>query len=606
MLARGCSPSAGLGTLAVVSTWRWAVPVLFVTAACAPSGSASPVSRLDIPSFTQPKPPISASAFALEPAGVAPADGDGRIPNPTTPAGAPIQPPQKCSIIFDSAKGATSAMVNGAIAAGEDVISTTYVICLAGTFTSPIHVWDKYSPALLVIAPEPGHSAQLRLGHVKAGDVDPNDYDGGVVGGVTIADSRGVEVYGLSISGYTTYGPNYTPAGIYVTVRQSGSVAGKGVPHESPCFVRGDKACGDIYLLDDTVAGITNSADNEAGVTKAMCGNSGVGAYGIAILSHGSDTAHALQHVVVEGDTVDHVRTGQSETLTVNGDVSDFLVAGDKVFDTDNIGIDAIGWEEGSDQARHGLILSNLVANVDTWGNASYGSWNGKSCTEQPENAAGVYVDGASYIWIDHNTVWNSDQGIDLDVETANRYTDHLLVTGNAVVDGRGTTLADPSTGADPAGIPEKRSTVAGHDYVALYIDSYGAGSFIEDVYVHDNTFFNESQYYGATSRQVGPVVDLAGNWANVMIWRDTVAGGGGSDALNPLLELDTQPRSGSADFIDCNAYERLTTNPANGDFVLPNGNSYITLGAWVANNGHGFDGHSVVAAKSSCPVSVP
>jgi hypothetical protein len=589
-----------------MSTWRWAVPALIATSACAAAGYTSPSPHPALPSFTQPKPPISASAFVIERAGAAPVDNDGRIPNPATPVGTPIQPPQKCNATFDAGSGASSALVNAAIAAKENVITATYVICLAGTFTSPIHVWDKYSSALLVLAAEPGRAATLRLGQVKAADVDPNDYDRGVAGGVTIADSRGVEVYGLSISGYTTYGATYTPAGIYVTVRESGSSLGKGVPHESPCFVHGDKVCGDIYLLKDTVAGITNTADGEAGVSKTMCGNSGVGAYGIAILSHGSDAAHALQHVVVEDDVVDHVRTGQSESLTLNGDVSEFLVASNKVYDTDNIGIDAIGWEENSDQARYGLILGNVVANVDTWGNASYGTWNGKWCTEQPENAAGVYVDGSSYIWIDRNTVWNSDQGIDLDVETAHRYADHLLVTGNAVVDGRGTSLADPSKDADPTGIPEKISTVAGHDYVALYVDSYGTGSYIEDVYVHDNTFFNESQYYGATVKQVAPTIDFAGDWRNVMVWRNVIAGGGLSDALNPLLELDSPPTVGTAAYVDCNAYRRLTTNAVNGNFVLPNGNGYVTLGAWVGNNGHGFDAHSVVAAKSSCPSALP
>ena len=555
--------------------------------------------------FTQPTPPITASAFPIEATGVSPRDGDNLIPNAATPAGSPIAAPTSCDVIFDTAKAATAATVNTWIAAHDNTITKTTVLCLAGTFTAPIHVWDKYAPSLLVLAREPHHSAQLKLGQVKPADVNPNDYDGGDSGAVTIADSRGVEVFGLAITGYTTFGPTYTPAGIYVTVRQSGSTAGTKVPHESPCFVKGDKACGDIYLLDNTISAITNAADKESGATKSTCGNSGVGAYGIAVLSHGSDPAHALQHVVVEGNTIDNVRTGQSETLTINGDVADFLVSHNKVYDTDNIGIDAIGWEEGSDQARHGLIADNLVANVDTWGNASYGTWKGNTCTEQPENAAGIYVDGGSYIWIEANTVWGADQGIDLDVETPQKYADHLLVGGNSVVDTRGSSLGDPSNGANPKGIPGT-STVAGHDFVALYVDAFGMGSSIEYVYAHDNSVTNESQFYGATSVQTAPVVDIGGNWANVMIWRNIVTGGGGTDALNPLLELDSNPRPATSNYIDCNAYAGLTNNQSNGDFILPNGNGYTTLPSWLAANGRKYDTHSVVAARSTCAPSIP
>ena len=69
-----------------------------------------------------------------------------------------------------------------------------------------------------------------------------------------------------------------------------------------------------------------------------------------------------------------------------------------------------------------------------------------------PENAAGLYDDGGSYIWFESNTVWNSDQGINLDVETRRKETDHLLVSGNTVHDDPGTSAADPSTGTNPPG----------------------------------------------------------------------------------------------------------------------------------------------------------
>src|SRR6202042_2071203 len=193
-------------------------------------------------------------------------------------------------------------------------------------------------------------------------------------------------------------------------------------PHLSACFLNGG-ACSDIYLIDNTVRDITNTADQDD-TLKSVCGNSNVDAYGIAVIAAGSSASLALQHLVIEGNTVTGTRTGQSETVTINGDVPDFLASGNVIHDTDNIGLDTIGWETGTAQASHGYVTGNTVYNTDTWSNDSYGKWSNGTCVARPENAAGIYDDGASYIWIDSNVVWNTDQGINLDVETAGKETD--------------------------------------------------------------------------------------------------------------------------------------------------------------------------------------
>ena len=46
----------------------------------------------------------------------------------------------------------------------------------------------------------------------------------------------------------------------------------------------------------------------------------------------------------------------------------------------------------------------------------------------------------------------------------------------------------------------------------------------ITDVYVHDNTLQNQSQYYLTPSDGM-PVVDLGGSWSNVQIWHNTDCG---------------------------------------------------------------------------------
>lgn len=533
-------------------------------------------------------PPVSARAFRFEPAGRTPRDGDGLIPNAATPNGAAPGPVRSCSVTERASQGATSAGVNALVARVENTIRRRYVICLVGVFHDPIEVWSKWTSALLVIETRPGARASLHLGAVEPSQVNPNDHDGGVVGGVDLTDSRDVEVEGLSISGYHSDGPDFTPSGILVTVRAG--PARRAVPHESACFARSeDHACSGIYLIDDRVSDVVNVADETP--TRRDCGNSSVGAYGIAILSYGAEASRALQHVVVEGDTVEHTRTGQSETVTVNGDVTDFLLARDRVYDTDNIGMDAIGWEEGTDQARHGVIADNTVADVDTYGNESYGVYSKGRCRQQAENAAGIYDDGGSYLWITRNTVEETDQGIEADVETPRRETDHILVTDNRVSDGPGTSLRDPSLGSNPPGVPG-RSSVAGHAYDAFYVDAYGAGSIVRDVYAADNYFRNESRHYGATSVQTAPVVDVAGRYRTIMLWDNTVVGGGWRDRLNPLFEIDNRPSGRYPDVFNCTSYEDASREAGAGNFVDPSA-SYLALSSWKAHNGHGYDSRS-------------
>lgn len=555
----------------------------------------------------QPAPPVSARDFRMEPKWRAPEDNDNLIPNPATPTGSAIAPPSSCSILFSSSRGATSTTVNRWIALRENTIRARTVLCLSGVFRNPLHIWSKTTPALLEVAPAPGRRATFDLGKVSAADTNPNQYWSDS-GGISVVDSRSVEIYGLRIENYSYDGPAHTPAGIYVTTRSDTQDTKQGVlPHLSACFLHGG-ACSDIYIIHNTVTDIANTAD-ENHTTRSLCDNANVDAYGIAVIAGGTARSEQLQHVVVEDNIVSDTRTGESETMTFNGALKDFLVAGNIVDDADNIGIDTIGWETGGAQASHGYVDDNTVYNIDTLSNASYGSWNArtKHCSPLPENAAGLYDDGASYIWFGYNRVWNSDQGINLDVETAGKETDHLLVSHNIVHDDPGTSPLDPSSGTNPPGAAG-RSTVAGHDVYALYIDAFGPKASISDVYVHDNVFQNESQYY--LNRSSGmPVVDLGGLWSNVEIWHNVIDGLGRYDRYNPLIEVDAFPEPGSASVIDCNDYGDLSsaTNTVDGNFAVPS-SSFMSLAAWQKGNTRGWDLNSKVGGfASSCPTrSVP
>lgn len=531
--------------------------------------------------------------FPIEPAGIVPRAGDGRIPNPQTPTGTPIGSTPRCDVVVRGGAPGASGRLDALIARLQNRLRAPEVICLEGRFDQPIHVWGKFTPALLVIEAAPGHDAVVAPGRARASDVSPGEYDG-VAAAVSVVGSTAVEVRGLTITDDWARGTSQTPAGILVEVRGRGY---GGPP--SACFTHGTHACGGIYLLDDHVSDAANLAD-EVHDERRWCDNANVDAFGIEVESYGRGRAALLQHVVLEGDSVAHTHTGESEAIAINGDVEDFLLADDTVLDADNIGIDVEGWYNGTSQAAFGLIEHDTVADVDTWANAAYGVWDpaARRCLPLSPNAAGIYDDGATHLWIADDLVAQTDQGISLDTETAGASSSVILVTGNWVVDTAGTRRGDPSYGVNPPGVPG-RSDVAGHAYDAFYVDAFGPRTSIEDVYAAGNVFANASRFFGGRRLHHDDVVTFGGRWSHVEVWGNTIIGGGGSDSWTTLLGVDTRPVERGGTAIDCNDYERLSRlAPA---FTLADLTAG-SLSSWQQRNGYGWDRWSSVGARPRCP----
>ena len=66
-------------------------------------------------------------------------------------------------------------------------------------------------------------------------------------------------------------------------------------------------------------------------------------AHGIGVF--GTDGDHPIEEVEIVDNELANLTLGSSEALVVNGNVKDFLIEGNKVHDTNNIGIDVIGFE---------------------------------------------------------------------------------------------------------------------------------------------------------------------------------------------------------------------------------------------------------------------
>ncbi len=102
------------------------------------------------------------------------------------------------------------------------------------------------------------------------------------------------------------------------------------------------------------------------------------------------------------------MRTGNSETLDVDGNVTNFQITNNLVHDNDNIGIDVIGYEGvgpvGFDEAMYGVVSGNTIYNISGITNPGEGL---------SYDADGFYCDGCAYVTFERNLLINVDYGIE-------------------------------------------------------------------------------------------------------------------------------------------------------------------------------------------------
>ncbi|MGB9434875.1 MAG: putative Ig domain-containing protein, partial [Candidatus Acidiferrum sp.] len=111
-----------------------------------------------------------------------------------------------------------------------------------------------------------------------------------------IEDESYVTIQGFTIQNYTTSNANASPAGIWVT--GSGSY---------------------IQILNNTVTNITTTSEAQ--------GN----AFGIAV--YGSEAPAAISYITISGNTVYNCKTGNSETVNVDGNVTNFTITSNTIHD---------------------------------------------------------------------------------------------------------------------------------------------------------------------------------------------------------------------------------------------------------------------------------
>jgi hypothetical protein len=274
----------------------------------------------------------------------------------------------------------------------------------------------------------------------------------GPQGLINITNQSYVSIQGFEIRNYRTSSASATPAGIWVS--GSGS---------------------NIQLLNNVIHGIVT--------TSETTGN----AFGIAV--YGTSAPASLDSVTISGNQVYDLRTGQSESVNVDGNVTNFVIANNLVHDNDNIGIDVIGFEGVSpdpayDYARSGTVSGNTIYNISAINNPGEGN---------QYDANGIYVDGGSQVVIERNLIHNVDIGIEMASEHRGHVTSFVIARNNLVY----------STNSAGMTIGGYASNVGGTDHCTIVNNTLfqndtkntGSSEFQIQYYATNNVFKNNIVY---------------------------------------------------------------------------------------------------------------
>lgn len=117
-----------------------------------------------------------------------------------------------------------------------------------------------------------------------------------------------------------------------------------------------------------------------------------------------------LENIEILWNLFENLILGFSEVLILNGNVKDFIVNVNIIWNVDNIGIDVIGFEkvvfiEKYDWVCEGFISENYIYNVSSYLNFVY---------KYEYFVGGIYVDGGKDVIIEYNVLSYNDLGIEI------------------------------------------------------------------------------------------------------------------------------------------------------------------------------------------------
>jgi Right handed beta helix region len=186
-------------------------------------------------------------------------------------------------------------------------------------------------------------------------------------------------------------------------------------------------------------------------------------------------TTTGISNVRIERCKIHNIITGNSEAVTLVGNVSNFTLLKDTVHDTKNIGIVVAGhysWAVDTgvnptlNQTRSGTISQCVTYNNRRFSNLYA--------------PAGIYSDGARDVSIFGNKSYQNGNGMSVGCENPGFVSRNIKVYNNIVYD---------------------------NDNIGIYFGSNAAGSLIKQCTLKNNTFFNNGNlgmFYSEVSLQNG------------------------------------------------------------------------------------------------------
>ncbi len=282
----------------------------------------------------------------------------------------------------DGAAGTAAAPWRTIQRAANAAVTGDTVLIHGGTYTERVTLENLIGTAQAPITFQnaPGENVVIS----QFGVIPPD----GLSAILSIRNCDHVTVRGLALRDYETASRAKVPVGILVT----GSGTG-------------------LKLLDCSVTHIWQSYPG--------LNDFAANAHGIAVLG---EAVKPITGLIIDGCEVSDLRLGASESLVLNGNVTNFEVTNNRVHDSNNIGIDFIGFEGVNprrklDQARFGRCAGNTVWNIDTKYNPVYGGNFGPGGNASTQVAPGIYVDGGSDIIIEQNQVFSCNFGVSVGSE---------------------------------------------------------------------------------------------------------------------------------------------------------------------------------------------
>lgn len=205
------------------------------------------------------------------------------------------------------------------------------------------------------------------------------------------------------------------------------------------------------------------------------------------LIVFGNGALDSLDNLIIDGNEVFNSRTGYSEGLAVNGNVTNFQITNNIVYNISNIGIVMIGHEGVCsntvlDQARNGLCRGNTTYN----------------CISPYAAAGGIYVDGGRNILIDHNKSYGNQYGIEVGSEILGYTASGIIVKDNLLYNNKVAGIAFggynyPATTGRVLNCQFLNNTTYNND-----ITNSGSGevmiSYAQNCIVKNNIFFASSQ----------------------------------------------------------------------------------------------------------------